>query len=1421
MVDCAALNGGDFSHRFVSGRQANRQATARQSLGSTAARDGPTTRALAAQPSAVHLRPLISGIRKAALLYARTLGELRLENSNGDAVPIRRKPLALLCYVARHAARPTSRTELATLFWGERGEDRARQSLRQTLLELKQAIGDRAEIDAESVRITPGSVELDLASFERAVAAGEFSVAVDHWKGDFFEGTEDVGGDGFRRWIENERAALHRQLSSAMQRLLGDAEIRGDWTAAVSIAERWTAALRFDETAHLRLIEALKMSGRTSVAATVHSAYATRLRTTLDVEPSAEFLRLGGGLADDMRAEIARRGKGSAAVHAPPLVGRGLEFGELLTAWQTVSSGTPVVMLVQGESGTGLTRIGEELIAHLGNSATVLRGRATGDNAPYSAASMLFEGIRDAEGSAGASPEALAEVARLVPSLKLDFKHLPEPRGDAASLRDGLAQTLAAIGEERPVLLFLDDAHRADEMSRRTVGMLASRLAGRVLFVVTIDEAAHGPNAELGRLTETLGLKRLWLHSLGLSDIEAIVGSMVSLGADERHRLATLLFEDTGGLPHHVTALITALVHDHLLTVDQDGQWRLSPALAGRPLPVPTALRDRVRAKFARLTPDAAAVAGTIAVLGAPSSLPVIEDVVELSPDAVEAAIAELLDQRAIVESSSQPEHYEFASPLIARTLATLLPPTKRRALHARAAEVLVQRDMTATAERSLLPYHLARAESQPSVEASLPGQKPVWMRRSVVAGAAALAIVVLVVTNAVRFPFRPALSGSPGAVPVVALGRIADYRAPGSPDLTKPLIDMLATNLGRVSGLRVVSTARMYELVSQGARGSDTTAAVLSAARRAGANELVDGALYTVAGGGMRLDLRRMELATGNMRKSHSVNGATLFELADSGTARLAADFGQYAPLGSVADVTTRSLPAYHLYEQGLRAYYASDKRSAERLFEAALVEDSTFAMAAYYSGLSVLESRAVALQRFNRAARLARNATDRERLIILARQASAITSSPSLGALADTLTTKYPDEVEGYLFTGFSLLSAGDFLGALTPFRRVVSMDSLALTGARPLCNACDALRQIVSAYQLADSLGAAERELRRWIRIQPESPVPWHTLADVLEQQGRPNDAIEALQHEAVLDPTGLGSDRVATLALQAIYAVDFDDAERLLRRTIATGSAPSRRTALWYLVLTLRHEGRLAEALEAAKQYRQESASLNARAPNTPRDAMYTQAVAEAQVLFEMRRFREAAALFDSIARWEAADEQPSQLARSRAWGMTHAASALGAAGDTGALSARADSVLLLGSRSGYGRDQRLHHHVRGLLFAARGRDDAAADELRRAIYSMNMGYTRTNLSLASVLMRQRKWAEAIAVLQPVLRGPLEASNYYATRTEAHDQLAQAWDSVPGAAARDSAAAHYAVVAKSWARADPIFADRVARARGTKN
>ena len=1341
------------------------------------------------------------------MLQVRTLGGLRL-TSEGRS--LRRKPLALLTYVARRGARGVTRTELATLFWGERGEERARQSLRQALLELKQVLGDKVEVDADSVRIAVTAVELDVAAFEHELSDGRVQEAVARWTGDFFEGAEDIGGDGFRRWIENERAALHQQLGVAMGKLIGDAELSGDWIGATAWAQQWAAALPFDEQAHLRLIEALRMSGRNADALKTHAAYVTRVRAALDVEPSSEFLRLGGGLAEGARGQAVRRSRGSAAVHAPELIARGPVLNELLDAWTQAAGGEPAVVLIEGTTGSGLTRTCDELVAAVRADATVFRARGASPATDLATAAELFDGIRSAEGSAGAAPEALGEITRLVPALTSEFQSLPPATGDDAALCDALVQTLAAIGDERPVLVVVDDAHAADAASRGLLASLATRLTGCVMLVMASDEGERQRGAALTTLLGTTGLRHLRLAELGVAEVEAMLESMVAIGPSDRHALAARLHEETGGLPHDIREVVTSLVDEHLLTPDATGAWHVSPALAGRALPIPSPLRERMRARLDRRSAAAQQLAGAMSVLVPPVDASVAAEMCGLSRDDGEVALRELAERRVVLEIPTQPGRYAFASPLAGRVVAALLPASQRETLHERAAQILSHRDLASTAERSLLPYHLARAPRPAAAPPVIRQRARAWWKSPRVIVPVAGVVIAGAIVLRGGLPLR-ATSSDPD-VPIIALGRIADYRERTTTPVTKPLSDMLATNLGRVGRLRVVSAARMYELVSRSGPPGDTSdAALVRAARRAGATELVDGALYSRDDGGFRLDLRRVEVASGNIRGTHSVTGTTLFELADSGTARMAADFGETTPVGSIADVTTRSVTAYRLYEQGLRAFYANDLRGAEPLFEAALREDSTFAMAAYYSARSVVDDPYLALARYRQAARLATGTSNRERLTILAREAY-LASSPALGAIADTLLVRYPDEVEGYYFSGLSRLVEGAFLRAIPPLNRAVAMDSLSLGGANARCDACEALRQIISAYQHADSLAAAEREARRWVRLQPNSPAPWHTLADVLSQRGRFAEVLEVLDRQATLDGGRDETYRLLNLAVHRMYAGDFEQVDRLIDAELESGAPVRSGRAMWYRVISYRQQGRLVEALDAAKRHRENGMKTYRRGIRVPRGAAPPEAIAEAQVLYEMGRYRESAALYDSIARW-GVDESPSQLAHATAWAMTHAAGGLAAAGDTAGLAARADSVRALGAQSYLGRDKLLHHYIRGVLLVARGQDEAAIAELYRAVWSWNVGYTRTNMVLAAALMRRERAREAITVLQPGLRGYVEASNYYVSRTDIHEMLAQGWSAVSGAAARDSATAHYAFVARAWRRADPAFANRI--------
>src|SRR5690606_10266118 len=274
------------------------------------------------------------------MLQLRTLGELRLTGPAGELLRGRRKELVLLAYLAHRAPRPARRAELVDLLWGDRDEKRARHSLRQALLVLRRTIGDGLTIGPETVALASGVVELDLSALEAAVAAGRYAEAVDLWGGDFLLGTEDVGGEAYRLWLEAERERARRRLAEALEASIAAADAAADRASVLAWAERWTELLPFDERAHHRLVETLYLEGRPEAARARHAEYVARLRRELDAEPSEAFIALGERIGRNQAPPAgALPGAGSAALFSPDLVGRDAARAELRSAWHAVSAG--------------------------------------------------------------------------------------------------------------------------------------------------------------------------------------------------------------------------------------------------------------------------------------------------------------------------------------------------------------------------------------------------------------------------------------------------------------------------------------------------------------------------------------------------------------------------------------------------------------------------------------------------------------------------------------------------------------------------------------------------------------------------------------------------------------------------------------------------------------------------------------------------------------------------------------------------------------------------------------------------------------------------------------------------------------------------------------------------------------------------
>ncbi|HXT16828.1 MAG TPA: BTAD domain-containing putative transcriptional regulator [Gemmatimonadaceae bacterium] len=654
---------------------------------------------------------------------------------------------------------------------------------------------------------------------------------------------------------------------------------------------------------------------------------------------------------------------------------------------------------------------------------------------------------------------------------------------------------------------------------------------------------------------------------------------------------------------------------------------------------------------------------------------------------------------------------------------------------------------------------------------------------------------------------------------PVVVVGAVTDYDG-DSASIVRPLRDMLATNLARVPGLHVVSSARVYELAAGlrhddgvGRPAAEPERMVLTrAARAARADEAIDGSLYRRSDGTLRLDLRRIDLATGALRGAYEVSGVDVFALVDRATAELASGLARAAPESlHVADASTRSLVAYRFYQEGLRAYYQNDLVSSLRLFSGAVDEDSSFAMAEYYLAQTQHSLGLPMLRTLTRALHAAEPLPDRDRLLVKGLWA-AETNDPTLLPVAETLAVRYPSEPDAMYLHGLALAAAGDFNGSARAMLRVVSLDSgmTSVSDERAVprgdparCRSCEALQTAVFEYIQADSIPAAARLARQWLRWQPRSASAWLTFGMMAGLQAKTDSALAAYRQSASLSHTR--DVQLGFLVTAYLQAARFAECDSLLAEATHVSDPRTRAEALWYLAIDYRTQGRLKEAWSVGRELQ---SLADAGKDSVVDGAAYTARITRAQLLLERGLPRASAVLFDSLVPpWRpGADSAPGRTARARAWQLAHAISAYAAAHDTSAIVRRLPLVDEAGRASSYGRDDLLIHYARGLLFTARGQLDSSASELRRALYSPTNGYTRAHYELGRILLALHRPREAATVLAPALRGAVEASAYYLSITELHDLLARAYEE---GGQRDSAAAHYRWVARAWSRGDVPF------------
>ncbi|HKO93046.1 MAG TPA: protein kinase, partial [Polyangiaceae bacterium] len=333
------------------------------------------------------------------------------------------------------------------------------------------------------------------------------------------------------------------------------------------------------------------------------------------------------------------------------LVGREREKNQLNQYVERAMRGAGAVVIIDGASGMGRTRLATELsIDARIAGVTTLRVDALAHSEPGGALRALTRALL-----AVAPVEALAALPKHVGVLGHAFEELKaraplpqpaaplpkEPAERRARIQQAFLGWLLDVCEQRPLVVIVDDAQAVDADSAGALVLIAHAAPrARLLLTVSLERDREAPGA-VQQLTRVAA--RIRLRSLDPKAIEKLIASVFG-DVPHRARLARWLSAAGRGNPGHSLDLLKHLVDRGVIRYSA-GTWALPSELPEQELP--RGVEEALLARLTTLGADATRLARMFALYRGALPLSVC---LKLAPAQSQAQIVNTLDKLVVSE---------------------------------------------------------------------------------------------------------------------------------------------------------------------------------------------------------------------------------------------------------------------------------------------------------------------------------------------------------------------------------------------------------------------------------------------------------------------------------------------------------------------------------------------------------------------------------------------------------------------------------------------------------------------------------------------------------------------------------------------------------------------------------------------------